>query len=359
MFFDWKNLLIIIFLCSSCQINKPIQFSQTLPENISCDGSGYFIENLCNYEKELLDKARKYKKYPQLKDLTEKALLEISRKEQDIDFASAVFYDRMIRQPRNYEFLQELKQLAQKNYRVNQYQNSKIHLYIIPGMFYKDNTGIGARGEYLTSHAFFLGIPSVVVPIGQLATVEQNAQVICQFIANHPQKSIIASISKGGADFKLATQLCGSQEYFSRVVAWINLGGLTSGTYLVEQIEKDIWLYWQTRYYFWKNNFDYESLSSIAKKADSTWQKKWQKPPHLPLVNITGVPTRLMLTKRAIPMYNLLKIYGPNEGMNLLADSYLSGGVSLPLWRNDHYFRVLPGRQETFALFAYLLQQVH
>src|SRR5258708_24757377 len=80
-----------------------------------------------------------------------------------------------------------------------------------------------------------LNCPTGVIPIASRGTLKQNARIICDWLLEHTdQPVILASLSKGGADVKMALAEPDAAGAFKNVAAWVNLCGILYSTPMAE-----------------------------------------------------------------------------------------------------------------------------
>jgi len=356
-------LMLIGSLCFGCQSEPPPLRPTTaqVERSADCIISAYFVADLCPDEKELLDAAHSYRP-----ELTAEALdAEILRRiaeERSIDFATAVFYTRVVAEESNrafYEFVARRSAAYEEERRpLPDYSDRRVMLALAPGMFYQDNPEIGADGRQLRALASRIGLVPALIPSRQTGTTRENAKIICRFVADIPgtMDVILASASKGGADVMEAIQHCGNEAAFQRVIGWYNLGGMHGGTFGVNIIEETPELYCKTRAYFCLSGYDFDGLLSLRREDDNPAPSQAERVPHIRFVNVIATPLERYTTERARSYYEILAPYGPNDGLLLLADAYIPGGVNYAVWGADHYFQGAAKETELFALFDYLLE---
>jgi hypothetical protein len=73
-------------------------------------------------------------------------------------------------------------------------------------------------------------------------------------------------------------------------------------------------------------------------------------PEHLLVVNYVGIPVTGTISFWGRRNFNALRKYGPNDGISLLADMVIPGGVTLADLENDHFMRGRPLDITTVAL---------
>jgi hypothetical protein len=348
----------VLFILINCAADRRLNDPKEALKSMQCEGIDYYVDEICESEKAILDWAASYPKYRKLSELTKAALFEIQQ-ETDIDHAAAVFYHRAITEPINRKFIEYVytkqNELLRK---LPDYSKKNILFAIAPGMFYKDNTEADADGKMIRGIIRTMGIADTVIPTLQTGTVEENGTIICEFIKANQDRStiIIGSASKGSGDFKMAIAQCGNEPYFSKVSGWFNFGGLTKGS-LVMNAMMEHWLYSREgKLYFWWHNYNWKGLESLRAGADAPLGGEMVFPKGLIVVNIVGVPMSQVVTERGKPFYNYLSQFGPNEGLTLLADGYIPGTPLFPSWRNDHYFRVPMPEERMKAFITYIVE---
>lgn len=329
---------------------------------VTCLAQGYAIENLCEDEKQYLDWAASA--YPEWKlaDLTAERLQDVVKQTRDVDKAAALFYQRLVADPENRRFREELarREGQVKAGAVPRLQR-RVLLALAPGMFYADNqTAIDATGKSLRDVALALGMTETVIPTESTGTVERNGGLICRFIEDVERKNkadsvILASASKGSSDVRMAMRYCGQASYFHIVSGWVNMGGILRGSHLVDGVLRDGMSRWKARFYFWMQGYDWEGLRSLRHAPDGPLAAEVPIPGGVKVVNVVGVPLFRHVTARARPFFLFLVPQGPSDGMVLLAESYVPGTPVYASFRNDHYFQWPIPEERIKGLLLYLL----
>jgi len=361
-----KSKYLILFLLSSllqCHIDKNVSVTDGPKSSLSCLKNKYYIENICDDEEAQLDFAAKIKEYPKLADLTREVLQKITQETGDVDRAASLFYHRAISDPLSKSFLDYIVR-KEREYidKSPNYEKEKILFAFVPGMFYKDNPNLGTDGRLLRTVAAGLGIRETIVPIDQTGTIEENGKFLCSYIKELSEKKdisgvILASLSKGSSDVKKAMQICGKEPFFKTVRAWYNIGGLNKGTFAINAVLNN-WRYrTEGRFYFWTKGYNWQGFKDMQGGENSPVAGELEKPDHILLINIMGVPLDRHVTERARPYFEEIRHLGPSDGLTLLADSYVPGNITFPLWREDHYFAWPIYTQRIQAVISYMVEK--
>jgi len=169
-----------------------------------------------------------------------------------------------------------------------------------------------------------------------------NARIVCEWLARDRRDNLVlVSLSKGGADIKVALAEPGAADAFRKVAFWINLSGLLSGTPLVD------WLFARrlrrlaVRLLFWWRGFDFSVVPELAYGPGTPLAAPLRLPDHLRAIHVVGFPLERHLTNRlARRCYRRVRPLGPNDGAGiLLADVGQWPGFVVPVWGADHYLR--------------------
>ncbi|GBF49703.1 hypothetical protein LPTSP4_12190 [Leptospira ryugenii] len=355
--------LFLFILFNHCHIDKNVEINNKANQSVSCLKNKYYIENICEDEERYIDLAANTKQFPKLSDMTRENLKTIMETSGDIDLAASVFYHRAITDPLSKGFLDYV--LRKENEYIKKYpvyDSEKILFAFVPGMFYKDNPNLGTDGKRIREIAAMLGLSETVVPIDQTGPIEENGKFICDYIKALSEKKeyegvILASLSKGSSDVKMSLKLCGKEPFYKLVKAWYNVGGLNKGTYAINAV-LNTWRYrMEGQFYFWTRNYNWKGFTDMQGGENSPVAFELDKPSHILLVNIMGVPLTRHVTERAKPFFDEVSQYGPSDGLTLLADSYIPGNVTYPMFRQDHYFSWPLYTQRIQAIFSYMIER--
>lgn len=352
------TLCIVAAFAASCNVDQVV----TLPQPGSdCYLQGFRTSELCREELALLERIAADSRYPPFRGLTAKSLADAAGYEGSLDFAAALFYQRLVADPRNQELYDYLeREEAEPGVELPDYARRKILFIVVPGMFYYDTTAVDSRGAVLRSIVRRMGVRDMVAPIEQTGTVTENGARICEFlefVGSDYETILLASISKGGGDVKAALRLCGQGKAFERVRGWVNIGGITRGSPLVNQIEGTCLPRAEAQLYFLYKGYQWSGLTSMRSGVDAPLNFEMEIPAQITTVSVVGVPLQRHLTERSAPYYEALASYGPSDGIVLLADSYIPDGVVYAQFGSDHYFAAPLSEKRIRAFVTYLLDK--
>lgn len=332
------------------------------PPDTDCAIRRYFVADLCADEVELLERAGRL--HPRLKfaDLTAAKMQTLTDEIGAGDLATAFYYRKLIAAPRNYALFRDILRreaeiVARRGSR--DFSRSGVLVAYVPGMFYNENPDTRARGAALQRISRAMGLASTLVPIDQSAPPVENGRFICSYLRySGAAKIVLASVSKGGSDVKMALAQCGGADYFRKVRAWINIGGLLGGTALVERMESSWAERWKTKLWFFSKGLQYKGLLGIGRQADNPLVQATRIPRHVQVVNIIGLPLARYVTPAARDSYGYLIRFGPNDGLTLAADALPPGTPTFASLKNDHYFQRGMSAERVAAVLGYVIDRI-
>jgi hypothetical protein len=256
-----------------------------------------------------------------------------------IDAATTVLYRAVLESPLHGPFIHRITEICRRPETGPWAPDAS--LVIVPGAFYRERPMSGADGRFLREQAERIGCPTEIIPVASMGTVQQNARLLCDWLSNRPHGPVIlASLSKGGADVKLALAEPGAAHAFRNVGAWINLCGILNGTPMADWL-----LSWNpgavlNRLYHRLRGQDLGFLRDLRYRAGGPLDGELRLPAHLQLVSIIGFPLREHLTRGiARRCHRRLTPLGPNDGGLVLADVCALPGLVVPIWGADHYLQ--------------------
>jgi hypothetical protein len=300
-------------------------------------------------ERDLLARAACWNEHWTWHDLTEDSLRRISVQE-GIDFATALLYDRIVRWPRQAEFLEQLADPIPAAAR-------DLLIAVVPGAFYLEDKNSGADGHAIMEIAETLSCRAERVQLGSFARLKENVRILCDWLSKRKEENIVlVSLSKAGAEVKLA--LMEFPEVFHHVITWIDLSGLHFGTPLMNWLLPRRWRMLAIRLMFWIRDYDLAALQELERGPGRMLDFSLQVPEHMRIVHVVGFPLRRHLSRpRSRRGFQRIAPMGPNDGgAILLADLVRLPGLIYPLWGADHF---LKPAEELQPMIRSLLQWVH
>jgi hypothetical protein len=332
----------------------------------------------------LLDEAREA--YPEISeaDCTHARLQEIARR-HGVDFATAVFYDRVRSAPRTNAFLDRLAALGPAFVASNDQGWSMappdgtadrasapgtrhpLHgrVLIAPGAFYREHPQYGSDGRAVREAALRAGLTVESLPVASLGTVRENAAIVRRALTALEASSsgerdgtepvVLVSLSKGGADVRVALEDLAAPPRSLR--AWINICGLVHGTPVADRVVAQWWRRLCVAAYLALRGGSLTIVRDLAAGSQALLARPIAVPPGVLVINVIGFPLRRHLFGLTRARHRFMASWGPSDGLALLRDAIVEPGLTLPVWGSDHYFRA-PGVPDILdRLFRYLGQE--
>jgi hypothetical protein len=276
-------------------------------------------------------------------------LKEISQKTSP-DFATIYFVNRCLADPTNESFQaayssesQRVKSLIQKRIWTQAVRTSLrgYKLLFIPGFHYLTDPTSGADFASQRQMMRALGLNVELAATEEDGTIEENAEIIARIVrseSKYDSKLILISTSKAGPETALALgKILGPGETTS-VKAWISVGGLIQGTYLADRVIT--WpKSWIARFIFSLEKTDFRSVPGLTTKASRTRWNGIKLPRNILVVQYVAVPLSGNIEHDVRGRYNYLRRFGPNDGLTLLADELMPGGITILELGFDHFYR--------------------
>ena len=305
-----------------------------------------------DYELQLAQRVASWADDADLAQLDTDRLREITAG-HGVDFATRLLWERVRDSHRHGPFMTQVDRL-----RRDQPVPRSMHgvtFAIAPGAFYRELPRIDSDGRLLRAIAENYGCRSELIPVPSTASLPHNATCIIDWLLGQPPGPIIlTSLSKGGADVRLALARPEAEQAFRHVVAWINICGMVQGTPLVPNLLMRPLRSWLVRGFFRWRGLDFQMVRHLQPAAP-LWSEPLKLPGHIRLVSVVGFPLEHQMTTRRMRMWRRkLDPLGPNDGGVLLADVLALPGRVYPVWGSDHYLR--PDLAGTDQIAAAILQ---
>ena len=188
-----------------------------------------------------------------------------------------------------------------------------------------------------------LGLRTSTIPTLSLGRPTRNAEIICDWLGRHSSSPVVlVSLSKGATDVKMALTHRKAEAAFRHVIAWINVGGLLSGSPMVGWMLDRWWATCLGRISFWAHQRDYELVREMDPRPGGQLDFALKVPNHMNCIHVAAFPLKQhVLNPRARLWHRRLTPEGPNDGLMLLSDLCGVPGYILPVWGVDHYMEDL------------------
>ncbi|MGH2393576.1 MAG: hypothetical protein ACRDGH_08795 [Candidatus Limnocylindria bacterium] len=212
-----------------------------------------------------------------------------------------------------------------------------------PAWLYRSHPEVGADFARQRQLLQQLGIPHRLIPNPESASVEDNAAAIAETVREigcSEGALILVSTSKSGAEVALALSRLLAPEETACVAGWLNSGGALSGTPLADAALRPP-ASWFANLVLWFRGWDRAGLISMATGPSRERLDGARLPASIAVVNLVAVPMSGTVGGTLYGGYRVLRRYGPNDGVVLLADTVWPGGANLVALGSDHLFAAL------------------
>lgn len=165
------------------------------------------------------------------------------------------------------------------------------------------------------------------------------------------------SASKSGAEVALALGHELSDRESRSVRVWLSIGGVVRGSPVADRVlEPD--LCWFAEMKLRREGFDLEGLRSMQTGIRRAAFDNLALPSHVLVVAYVAAPLSGHVTRRGRFGYARMRKQGPSDGLMLLADELLPGGIALVEPGVDHFFERSDQDLRTVAMLRVLLQRI-
>jgi hypothetical protein len=269
--------------------------------------------------------------------------------EFSVDFAALYLADQIARVPVNRRFRSDFERAY--DYARKAFPEGSVKLpanyevLVVPLYLYKRIWAVGADLSGPRAALEKVGLTTHFVETEDDGAVEANADLVADAIrarAQSGRRLLILSASKSGPEVALAlTKLAPSET--RHVAAWINAVGSLQGTPLADELSfPEIKLI--------TGRIDVAGRESLTTARSRQRFDSFRIPENVLVVNYFGIPVIGSISFMLRRGYFPLRKYGPNDGVLLLADMIIPGGVTLTELDEDHLMRGRPVDITTVAL---------
>jgi hypothetical protein len=292
--------------------------------------------------------------YPELgfEQCTREVLADVAVR-HGVDFATALFYDRIRRAPHNRELVEAIEGPARANGRTTTVRG---RVLIAPALFYRERPDIGGDGAVIQAAARAAGLDVEVLPVDSAGTAHANGRRLRELLAERcTDHTVLVSLSKGAADVRVALE---SMPPPPGLRAWVIVSGLLHGTPAIDHLMRRWWRRWGLRLLMARYHAPVELVHEFSAAGPSPLNVRACAPPGLLVINLFGCPQSAHLgTRFGRRRHRELAHLGPNDGLTLLRDAIVEPGLAYPLWGADHYFRTADVPRVLERLMAFLVDR--
>lgn len=258
---------------------------------------------------------------------------------EGIDAATERLYRRVLESPVHGPFIRRVDELCDGPALAG-WDHDAV-LAVVPGLSYRENPRSGADGRFVREEARRMGCPTRLVPLASGGTVRENARLLCDWLIGQPGGPLIlVSLSKGGADVKMALAEPDADQAFRNVVAWVSLCGTLDGTRMADWLLSRSPRALALRLYCRLRGQSTAVLHDLRYRRGGPLDRPLRLPPHIRLISVAGFPLRQHFTRGAARRcHGRLADLGPNDGALVLADVCALPGLVYPVWGADHYLQ--------------------
>lgn len=283
------------------------------------------------------------------------------------DFATLYFVSRIYHDPVNHraqqafhEHLAAIKRDGEAGiYRIARRFDSYL-IAFVPGYGYKEEPATGADFAQQRRIMNRVGFKTLLIETDEVGTVEENASILANEIPRLEQqhsKIILVSTSKGGPEVALAMGKLLASDQLRAVKAWISIGGLLRGTPSADQALT--WpASWLASVVFFFKGVPMKTVKSLHTEKRRKVFARLEFPEHVLLLQYVGVPLSGQIAEYVEGRYRSLRKLGPNDGLTLLADQLIDGGIVITDVGLDHYYADPEIDLKTFSLAEVVMDEL-
>ena len=239
--------------------------------------------------------------------------------------------------------------------------SSRLTVVFAPGWFYKTyGAETGADFQRQLAQLAQVGVPAELIETDENGTVESNAEVIAESmrrLRREGREVLIVSGSKSGAEVAIALGDILAPEEATHVLAWLSIGGVHQGSPFADWALNPT-VCWFSQLNLGVQGFDLEGALSLQTSRRRPHFARLRFPEHLLLVSYVPVPLSGGISDRGAFGYSRMRDLGPNDGLTMLVDQLLPGGLAIVEPGVDHYFDHPDRELRSLALLEVLLKRI-
>ena len=272
-----------------------------------------------------------------------------------LDYATMLFYRAILDSPRHGAFAREIDALpAAPPVSKAPAGPPRPRLLIVPALFYRERPDLGGDGRLIAEVARACGFAAEVVPIASRGGVRENAALLWRTVRERPEEPLwLLSLSKGGAEVRVALTDHADEPEVSRVRGWVNVNGLANGSHLMDHMLGSAIERLKLRAFLLALRIPMAHVRDFG-TAGPLWRRPFPLADRLTIVNLIGVPLLSHMPSRLLERYRQLGRTGPNDGFALLPELLFLPGEIYPVWGANHLFRSPLVSPLLYRLFAWI-----
>jgi len=269
---------------------------------------------------------------------------------QGIDFATMLFHQAIHASPLHGEFARLIDGLP-----VSAMAGPAAgKLIIVPAMFYRERPALGGEGRLVAEVASACGFETEILPIGSRGSVTENQALVWEALVREARSDLwLFSLSKGGAEVRLALQTHAGHPVLRKIRGWINVSGLVRGTHYIDSMLSSATGRLRVRALCLALGMSYEGVKELQ-TTHGYWREALELPAGMTVINLVGVPLLCHIQEGLVARYRRLSRFGPNDGFVLLPESIIFPGLIYPIWGSDHLFRSPQVSPLLYRVFRYV-----
>jgi len=239
--------------------------------------------------------------------------------------------------------------------------SSRLTVVFAPGWFYKTyGAETGADFQRQLAQLAQVGVPAELIETDENGTVESNAEIIAESmrrLRREGREVLVVSGSKSGAEVAIALGDILPPEETTHVLAWLSIGGVHQGSPFADWALNPT-VCWLSQLNLGVQGFDLEGALSLQTNRRRPHFARLRFPDHLLLVSYVPVPLSGGISDRGAFGYSRMRDLGPNDGLTMLVDQLLPGGLAIVEPGVDHYFDHPDRELRSLALLEVLLKRI-
>lgn len=283
------------------------------------------------------------------------------------DFATIHFVSRLYADPRNQrmqnrflELVDELTNAPREDLIADLEQYRDYKIVFVPGYAYRSNADNGADFRRQRELLSELGFEPVLIETHELGTVEVNAEIVSRELSalvRQYDAIIVVSTSKGGPEVAIALDALRGEPRAGSIKAWISAGGLLRGSPYADRYLSGL-KRWLARIMLRRRGQPPDILENLSTVARRPAFDALALPSDMLMLQYVGAPLSGHVRDETQGRYRIMRRLGPNDGLTLLSDELITGGLVVTEVGLDHYFRAPDLDIRTVALTYAVLNEL-